>query len=247
MSRWPTEIRPSTNAAAAAPSLCIGWDSSHLAWRLSGESRHQLDALHGLRHWQPALPERLREVHVIASHRVAVHWTQQPFEGLRSMDELHRAAAARCALLFGGVAGDWWLAADWQASRPFVCAALPRARLLELQQALGPRAPRLHWHSAAMLQCQSPPSPPEGWVAARSVRRLLLWHQREGRADALLSWPIAHDAPAEHALALAQEGQRRLREAQRPGDDALHWLQGPAPQAGLEEAESALQAGRWIR
>lgn len=243
MSRSPTKNTPPPTR------LYIGWDSTHLAWRLGGDSatRPGLQPQHGARQWLPALPDSLTEVHVIASHRVAVHWTQVPPDNLRSLDELRRAAAARCALLFGGVAGDWWLAADWQASRPFVCAALHRTRMGHLEQALRERRWVWHWHSAAMLLAQSPPSPQAGWVAARSPRRLLLWHQREGRPDAALNWPIAPDSTAQYAQALVKEGQQRLQLAQRPNQDEPHWLSGPGPQGPGEEAEAALDAWRWIR
>lgn len=262
MSRSPIEDPPDALASSAAPitptgparasaptRLCIGWDSTHLAWRLDGEAGAppRLQALHDARHWRPSLPESLREVHVIASPRVAVHWTQVPPEGLRSMDELRHAAAARCALLFGGVAGDWWLAADWQASRPFVCAALNRARMAPLQHALRERPLQWHWHSAAMLFAQSPPAPPAGWVAVRSPRRLLLWHQFEGRPDAALSWPIAPDATAQQAQALVKEGQLRLRLAQRHSPEDVRWLVGPGPEGLGEEAEAALNAWQWFR
>lgn len=248
MSRSP--IDPPRGSRGSAPTrLCIGWDTTHMAWCLSGGGpmRSHLEAVPDLRDWKPSIPDTVRELHVIASHRVAVHWTQVPPEDLRSMDELRRAAATRCALLFGGVASDWWVAADWQASRPFVCAALRRAHMGDLQHALGPRAGQPRWHSAAMLQSQSPPSPREGWVASRSPRRLLLWHQREGRPDAALSWPIAPDATAEQVQALVQEGQWRLRLAQRHSQEAVLWLAGPGPDGQGEEAQAALDTRRWIR
>lgn len=253
MSCSPIDSPDAPAAHSGVPTrLFIGWDSTHLAWHLSDDAgqthgRTRLDALHAPRLWHPTLPQTLREVHVIASHRVAVHWTQVPADGLRSLDELRQAAAARCVMLFGGGLQDWWLAADWQASRPFVCAALHRNRMGQLEHALREQRLQWHWHTAATLMAQSPPAPRDGWVAARSPRRLLLWHQFEGLADAALNWPIAPDTSASYAETLVREGQLRLTMAQRHGPQEVHWLTGSGPEEANEEAEAALATWRWIR
>jgi hypothetical protein len=89
-------------------------------------------ALHGLfgAYDGPRLPLRL----VLADGLVR-HWmVTPPQNGLRQSD-CRAAAAFRFQTLYGEPLGDWHLAADWDARRPFLACALPGALLALLQGA----------------------------------------------------------------------------------------------------------------
>ena len=77
----------------------------------------------------------------------------EPAGSVASLPELQLVAAARCAHLYGESPHDWWMAADWSATRPFVCAALPRALTAPLQQALDAAGVSARWHTSWSVAC----------------------------------------------------------------------------------------------
>jgi hypothetical protein len=159
-------------------------------------------------------------VDVIACNELAVHWLQDPPADVGSLAELKLVAAVRCAHLFGGTASSWWIAGNWDLSRPFACAALPSAQMVALQAIAQEHGATLRWHTAWGLLCSARAAslPGEGWSAARSRGRLVAWHCRGGRPDALWSVAAPPDAAADEDLALV----RALARLEGAGIPAAH-------------------------
>lgn len=61
-------------------------------------------------------------------------WQVTPPQDSARMADLEAAAALRFQQLYGEPAAQWQFSAGWDAARPFLAAALPRALLLSLQQ-----------------------------------------------------------------------------------------------------------------
>ncbi|KAF1016124.1 MAG: hypothetical protein GAK31_01608 [Stenotrophomonas maltophilia] len=75
-------------------------------------------------------------LHVVLDDRFARLWqvTPPPVLSLWSgAEDLRSLAAMRLQQLYGENPADWQIGADWQALRPFVATALPRATLAALQ------------------------------------------------------------------------------------------------------------------
>jgi hypothetical protein len=112
--------------------LSVGLSSGEIAWQLGKGSAQVADrSAHGselgsLMANLAAPAGRLPPVavHIVAGSSVARHWLQVAPPGIRSLAELRALVQSRAEQLFGSDAG-WLVAADWQASRPFLCAAVP--------------------------------------------------------------------------------------------------------------------------
>lgn len=72
---------------------------------------------------------------VVLADELARMWQVTPPPRAAGPADLEAAAAMRFASLFGAAPGGWTLTADWQASQPFLAAALPAALLDSLAQA----------------------------------------------------------------------------------------------------------------
>lgn len=72
---------------------------------------------------------------VVLSDDLVRMWQVLPPEGATRLADLEAAAALRYQALFGGGLGGWTLSADWNATRPFLAAALPLALLEQLTAA----------------------------------------------------------------------------------------------------------------
>jgi hypothetical protein len=224
-----------------------GVDARELAWRppggAAGTARRDAHA--------EALPQALAQlppgtgVDVIAANDVAVHWLQTPPASVASLNELRLVAAARCAHLYGGAPRDWWVAADWNATVPFVCAALPYSMVSPLQQKLATAGVATRWHTAWGVACGSDANtfPAEGWSALRSPNRVLLWHCRQGRVDCLGMQALAPDTTDEEANAHALRQMRieSMRDSSLESR-ALHW-KGVTSRQSVETSEAVAALG----
>jgi len=74
-------------------------------------------------------------VSVVLADELARMWQVAPPPQAASPADLEAAAAMRFASLFGAPPNGWTIAADWQATHPFLAAALPSALLATLAQA----------------------------------------------------------------------------------------------------------------
>jgi hypothetical protein len=164
---------------------------------------------------------------VIAGNDLTVHWVQTPPVDLASLGELQRIARARCAHLYGGAPADWIVAGDWDAQHPFVCAALPRAAVTDLDRRFAPHKCRTRWHTSwSIATCAATASfPRDGWCVMRTPQRLLLWHCRAARVDCMAGLAIdrAHNTACLATMA-RQQIQIELARAERSPADVLHWL-----------------------
>jgi hypothetical protein len=73
-------------------------------------------------------------VTVVLADELARLWQVTPPPPAAGPADLEAAAAMRFAGLFGAPPREWTIAADWQAARPFLAAALPNALLATLAQ-----------------------------------------------------------------------------------------------------------------
>lgn len=243
MSLWPlSHLRQSTRAT-------WGLDPRELAWRPDGERKGAaLRAPHA-----EALPRALAQlapgtgVDLIAGNDIAVYWLQTPPSSVASLQELRLVAAARCSHLYGGTPTDWWIAAEWDAAAPFVCAALPYSTVRPLQQRLEAAGIAARWHTAWGVACDldADSFPDDGWSALRSPHRFVLWHCREGRVDCLSMHSVTPDTADEDANAQALRHIRVecLRDSSL-AKEPLHWVSIATPgNVAVNEAVAALELG----
>lgn len=246
MSRW----LPRLFRAAPAPALAWGLDSRDLAWPADGGACASAPHAVALAQAVALLPSRAR-VDVVAGHDLAVHWLQTPPAAVASLQELQLVAAARCAHLYGGSPRDWWVAGDWSATRPFACAALPRAVTAPVQQALDASGARARWHTAWCVARadRTAAFPSDGWSALRTPQRVLLWHCRDGRVDCLASDHVGTDTTGPVAAERAQRLARleALRDPSLPSG-TLHWVSaGDAETAHGSEARAAQRMAQTLQ
>jgi len=72
---------------------------------------------------------------VVLADELVRMWQVAPPPGAAQPSDLEAAAVLRYQALFGGLPAGWKIAADWQAARPFLAAALPQALLEVIEQA----------------------------------------------------------------------------------------------------------------
>jgi hypothetical protein len=216
---------------SASRRLFVGLDAHGMAWQFEGAppssttTANEADAL------AQQLVQKTR-VNVVVADDVAVHWLQTPPAGVQSLTELRQIAASRCAHLFGGVPAGWWVAGDWSASQPFVCAGLPMDRVGPLQRTLSQANTVATWYTAWGLLCSTRAwtLPNVGWIAARSAGHVMVWRCQRSRVTALSFLNVgawANDDAVNEAV-----GQLLRMEALRdpaPTAEPVHWVEWPAP------------------
>lgn len=74
-------------------------------------------------------------VTVVLSDDLVRLWQVAPPPGATRLADLEGAAALRYQALFGAAPAGWKISADWDATHPFLAAALPEALLAQLTQA----------------------------------------------------------------------------------------------------------------
>ena len=167
---------------------------------------------------------------VVLADELARMWQVAPPPGAARLADLEAAAAMRFQSLFGAPPAAWKIAADWQATRPFLAAALPAALLDVLEQA------------AREARCQLVEIVPQFVVALNHWRK----RHRPGAWFGLMHGQVltlaAYDGPLLAALrtAVVPPGADRdwleshvAREALRVGVGRPERLQvcGPAPRS----------------
>lgn len=204
--------------------LLVGLSHDRVEWQFSGRKPQAVSLPSaGIQSKQvavmfesPPMSSKLAVVHVVVGSSLARHWLQTAPPGLRSLSELQTLVQSRAAQLFGGEAG-WVVAADWHASRPFLCAALPR------------EVERLASGIARTRNATS--------HLATSLSLALAQHARNLPAD---GWTVLHEPEAMHLLYLAGGRLEYLRTVVIPiGLEALALEE----EAGAEVARSAALAG----
>lgn len=102
-----------------------------------------------------------------------------PAKGARSLRELKECAALRYAALYGEPADDWAIAADWQASSPFIACALPGELLQTITAVAAANGWRLHSVTPALVRVWNRVAasiPGNGWLLVGFAHTLTLVH-----------------------------------------------------------------------
>lgn len=242
MSRW----RLDPLRRSARQRLFVGLDAHGMAWQFEGAPPSSATTANEANALALQLRPMLR-LDLVVANDVAVHWLQTPPAGVQSLTELRQVAASRCAHLFGGVPAGWWVAGDWSASQPFVCAGMPLDRVGPVQRALRQAGTVATWHTAWGLLCSrlAGTLPTDGWIATRSAGRVVVWRCQRGRVTALSCLNVG--AWANNDEVNEAVGQLLRMEALRdtavvPGP--VHWVEWPAPPP--LPGGAALVAAPWV-
>ncbi len=168
------------------PRPALGFGGGRIAWvnpTLQGVQTGEPAT--ALRDAAAAYPGRAFDV--TAGNDIAVHWLQQPPAAVRSLAEMRQVAQVRCGQLYGGAPDDWWIAGDWDARRPFACAALPRHLVQLVEDTARSVGLRVRWQSAwaAALERRAAAIPADGWNAIRSPAAAMAWHCTDGHVDCI--------------------------------------------------------------
>jgi hypothetical protein len=218
--------------AAAVPVPAGGWNAASLQ-----EAMQALQAV-----------GRRRALRVLVAPDLCKHFVHQAPAGVQSLAELRELAALRAAQLFGGLAGEWAVVADWRLAGPSVCAALPQTLLNSLQAAAQGQAAALAVDSALLVALERLLDGPAraGFMAWASPRHAVLVGLDAGVVHTLR---CVRRNPAEAGAGLLAQLQRDARReglhaAGAAGELALAWP-GPAPcPPGGFDAGQALPAER---
>ena len=147
----------------------------------------------------PSMPLQFAAVHVVAGSGVARHWLQTAPPGLRSLSELQALVQSRAEQLFGDDP-DWVVAADWHATRPFLCAALPREidRLASAVARSKGATPHVATSLSLALNQHARHMPHEGWTVLHEPEALHLLYFSAGKLEftRTVTIPVAVQASA---------------------------------------------------
>lgn len=212
-----------------------------LAWhdpQSPGERAEQLREV--LQSSAVALRARKHPWHIVLAESWARYWVMTAPAGVESLKTLQAVAQARAVQLYGGQQ-PWHVVADWHASRPFLCLALPQWLVGMLLEA----GPRVTLQTPLLRLLRHPPSAWEavqtGWVGVSSAQRLLVLGWQHGRLCEVGSWAVAAGAcAAERREQAAQEVRRmQLRGHAVPGDLVGWWSWADWTKARVSEGDES--------
>lgn len=152
-----------------------------------------------------------RRARVVIGNDLSCHWMLVPPQGARSLREMQAVAQARFAALFDERAAEWEVTADWRTDRPFICAAVPKWVLLDIDAAT-PQAPTPRNVGTSLgraLELFHRSLPDNGWCCIRSTHSLALLLVRDGLPVTLRTLPLAHDVPFSVTLEAGVEALQR--------------------------------------
>lgn len=186
--------------------FCIGVSRQEVAWRVVGHAMAT-----GVKPWSPESSDPLTLVpgwqdkrrraraDVVVGGSVARHWIQAPAPGLRSLAELQALVQSRLEQLYGDSAA-WSVTADWHATLPFLCVALPRD--LTHQAAKGIR---LRTTVTCLIERHGADFPRDGWVVVSEPDVLHVLQVSNHRLQALKSSLLPKGLAAAHRIAFVME------------------------------------------
>lgn len=198
--------------------LSIGLSTGEIAWRIGDGSaqvagrpaRGSELAPHEAHLGDSAGRQPPAAVHVVVGSSVARHWLQVAPPGIRSLAELKALVQSRAEQLFGSDAG-WVVAADWQATRPFLCAAVPAdvdSLASSLARNYGGRA-RVASSLTKALDRHSSELPAAGWAVLHEPQALHCLYLVDGHLTYFRSAAVtANLRSAELELAVKTEIDR---------------------------------------
>lgn len=191
--------------------LCVGLSLAQVDWGLAGSTsssaslpvpdapfEHVLAMID-----EPSMPSRVSAVHLVAGSGLARHWLQSAPPGLRTLSELRELVQSRADQLFGGDPG-WVVAADWHATRPFLCAALPQGveRLASAVARTRRATPHLATSLSLALAQHARSLPVDGWAVLHEPEALHLLYFSTGQLEYLRTATVQAGL---HGLALQSE------------------------------------------
>lgn len=260
MSRFlPESVRP------VKPTHFVGLNARAAAWLVPSAT--------GLLHWQkmawdpcsPGFNEAVvvksivnlvqtspqQKIAWILAPSLARNWLQAPSQQIGSLTELHAVAQARASQLFGEGASSaagrehWAVTGDWQASRSFLCAAMPSVWSESLQFVMTPgKGNSIHTPLTLALAHFEGQLPNSGWLALAIAGELCIMRRTAERVTRLRSLRLPVNSTPESAEALAiAEWQREVLRSQ-DSSLHLHWL-CLMPDNGAKVYSSAVQAIEW--
>jgi hypothetical protein len=206
------------------------------------------------------------ELHVTVADAWVRYWVTTPPPGLRSVAELQAVARARFDVLYRDTDQAWAIEADWSATHPFICAAMPTALQEALRNSTGAHGLRLAslvpqslraFHALPLRQLE------DGWVCHFRDDGLTTLRVQGGHAVEMRQYgneaPTGTASPAtvsandvlarlrSQALAAGVEMPRRLMTAGHAPDfrNALNWdvQRGPVLPSQTSAALSLAETG----
>jgi len=191
--------------------LFVGISHAQVDWQFAGRARQtaslpvrgadakQISAMIE----SPSMPARLAAVHVVVASGAARHWLQTAPTGLRSLSELQALVQSRAVQLFGADPA-WVVAADWHATRPFLCAVLPIEidRLASGMAHTRRATPYLSTSLSVALAQHARNLPANGWTTLHEPEALHLMYFSAGRLEYLRTAMVPIGL---HAVALEGE------------------------------------------
>jgi len=188
--------------------------------------------------WASALPQALagwaseltsaQRVEVCIDAAVAQHWVSQAPQGARTLDEVQAYAMARRAQLFGDSdAQAWAMRADWHASQPFLCVAMPEPLVATIRAWC--EAGRVRWHlrsaltellALAALSWQGA----TWWSVGTPSFSASCWLDESASVNHLRTWRV-QDSSIDDVQRTEALRTELARAALREGmDEPLHWI-----------------------
>lgn len=226
--------------------VLLGISASHAAIRGIDATIERLDG--GLAAWlaqqHNAIP-RKQPWRVGFSTEVSRHWLLTPPPGLSSLAELQAFATTRFQALFGEPPTDWHITADWHASHPFLCAALPLRLTSPLDDAARAHHSKVSYSTTVggLFHAYLPKLPKDGWSAVRTPSSLLVLHGTQGRMTDFRVIPTSPDLSASerraHAITEVQRAAMRTGQALVGG---IKWLDCSGTQAAHTAPPEPLEA-----
>lgn len=220
MSRFLPRFLRSKRSANSSTTMVVGLNAENAAWLEHSPTR--------LAHWrtmawQGAAPnqalDRLRDqlgatqlsdCRLVFAPSVLHHWLQTPPAQVASLRELRDVAQARCRQLFGtapstsNAPAHWSLSAQWHASQPFVCTAMPSA-WTDALQAHATQLPASDDLIACALAHYRYVIPSTGWLALVIAHSLYVLQLKSGCVLSLRSLRLPLLADATEILNTAKE------------------------------------------
>jgi hypothetical protein len=199
------------------------------------------------------LPQSIK-VQWVAAPSLAKHWLQQVPDQIQSLSELHTVAVQRAQQLFGSSASlgypalgsSWVVSAEWDASRAFLCTAMPSGWHVALTGQVGqPSTSALNFSATItsplhlVLSRFKQQVPSNGWLAVAVANTLYVMYFKSKSCLHFrsLQLKVALNEADIQDIAVVEWQRDMLRTQQK--SDQLHWL-NMMPTAVLSNAKNAL-------
>lgn len=164
---------------------------------------------------------------IVIGNDLACHWLLAAPTGATSLREIQAVAHARFAALFDERPDEWLLTGDWRTGHPFICTAVPKWVVADVQAAMPSAAPTacIGTVLGRTLELFHRQLPNTGWCCVHSPRSLALVHLRDGLPVTLRVAPVVESATRDGIFAAGAEALQReaARQALSPVVKAT-WL-----------------------